>query len=288
MKSVKTPATAEELRAAVVSRYDGLSKRLQQVGRYVLDDPHAIGIETLAVIAERAGVQPSTIVRFAKELGFSGASQMQRLFREDLLRGESSVGYGERVRRFNELASRKKLVRHSDVLAEFVEGSTLALGNLAKSVSEDELKRAVALVDRAESVFIAGFRRAFPVAAYLAYMLQQVSKRTMFVDGTGGLNALQLKTIGPSDLLIAVSYHPYAPETIQAVDAAHEAGAKILSIGDSQVSPAATKATLALQVRESEVRGFRSLAASMCLAQALVIDLALEKTRQKKAARNAG
>jgi DNA-binding MurR/RpiR family transcriptional regulator len=35
-----------------------------------------------------------------------------------------------------------------------------------------------------------------------------------------------------------------------------------------------------LHVRESEVRKFRSLSASMCLAQALVINYAYEATRK--------
>ena len=281
MPKVAPPATAEELRAAIVARHDTLSKRLQQIARYVLDEPHALAIETLAVIAERAQVQPSAIVRFAQVFGFPGASHMQRLFREDLLQVNPALGYSERVRHFGEVASRRGQARHSDVLAEFAQGSTMALGNLVETITEKQLSEAVALIDRADCVYVAGFRRSFPVAAYLAYLLQQVGKRTSFVDGVGALNALQITSIRPGDLLIAISWHPYAEETIQTAQAAAAAGAKVLSIGDSPVSPVAALATLALQVREAEVRSFRSLAASMCLAQALVIDLAVEKTRRK-------
>lgn len=280
-QKVAPPTTAEELRAAIVARHGKLSKRLQQIARYVLDEPHALAIETLSVIAERAQVQPSAIVRFAQVFGFPGASQMQRLFRDDLLQANPALGYSERVRHFGELAGRKKLARHADVLAEFAEGSIIALRNLPETITEQQLSAAVALIDKAEAVYVAGFRRSFPVAAYLAYLLQQVGKRTAFVDGVGALNALQINSIRPADLLIAISWHPYAEETVQTAQAAVTAGARLLSIGDSPVSPVAAIATLALQVRESEVRSFRSLAASMCLAQALVIDLAVEKTRRK-------
>lgn len=281
MPKVAPPATAEELRAAIVARHDTLSKRLQQIARYVLDEPHALAIETLSVIAERAQVQPSAIVRFAQVFGFPGASQMQRLFRDDLLQGNPALGYSERVRHFGELAGRRKISRHSDVLAEFAEGSTMALANLAETITEKQLSEAVALIDKSDIVYVAGFRRSFPVAAYLAYLLQQVGKRTSFVDGVGALHPLQINSIRAEDLLIAISWHPYAEEAVQAAQAAAAAGARVLSIGDSPVSPIASLATLALQVREAEVRSFRSLAASMCLAQALVIDLAVEKTRRK-------
>jgi DNA-binding MurR/RpiR family transcriptional regulator len=96
MSEASPPTSAEELRAAILERYDGLSKRLQQIARYVLDEPNELALETLAVIAERSGVQPSAIVRFAKSFGFDGASQMQRLFRDGLLSGHAALGYSER------------------------------------------------------------------------------------------------------------------------------------------------------------------------------------------------
>jgi DNA-binding MurR/RpiR family transcriptional regulator len=274
------PKTAEELRAAILERYDSLSKRLQQIARYVLDEPNEMALETLAVISERCGVQPSAIVRFAKTFGYPGASQMQRLFRDGLLSGHAALGYGERVRHFNEAVARKP-EGGADVLAEFVEGNTLALQNLAQTVSEDDMAQAVKMIDKAETVYVVGFRRSFPVASYLAYSLQQVNKRTLFIDGVAGLTKQQVQTIGPKDVLIAVSYHPYAEETIQAVEMAAARGASILSISDSLVSPIAKPASLVLHVRESEVRTFRSLAASICLAQALVIGFAFESSRSK-------
>ena len=62
---------------------------------------------------------------------------------------------------------------------------------------------------------------------------------------------------------------------------AGQRGARILSISDSLVSPIAKLASLVLHVRESEVRTFRSLAASICLAQALVIGFAFTASKKK-------
>jgi DNA-binding MurR/RpiR family transcriptional regulator len=105
----------------------------------------------------------------------------------------------------------------------------------------------------------------------------------VFVDGVGGLARQQVAAIAPQDLLIAVSYQPYAEETLQAVEAAVAHGAPVLAISDSLVSPIAHPATITLQVRESEIRAFRSLSASMCLAQALVIGFAFEASRKEDA-----
>jgi DNA-binding MurR/RpiR family transcriptional regulator len=273
------PTTADELRAAILERYDSLSKRLQQIARYVLDEPNELALETLAVIAERSGVQPSAIVRFAKSFGFDGATQMQRLFRDGLLSGHAALGYSERVRNFNRAVDRGG----AELLSEFVEGNTMALQNLAQTVSDADLAAAVRLLEAAESVYVVGFRRAFPVSSYLAYSLQQAGKRTIFVDGVAGLARQQVQALTPKDLLIAVSYQPYAEETVQAVETAVGRGAPVLSISDSLVSPIAKPATVTLQVRESEIRAFRSLSASMCLAQALVIGFAFEQSRKEDA-----
>ena len=268
------PASAEELRAAILVRYESLSKRLQQIARYVLDEPNAMALETLALLAERTGVQPSAIVRFAKSFGFDGATQMQRLFRDGLLSGTAPMGYGERVREFTQTVEGKAVGDPGQVLGEFVEGNVVALQNLGKIVGREDLARAVKLISQAETVYVAGFRRSFPVAAYLAYSLMQVDKRTVFIDSLGGMSLQQVHAITAKDLLIAVSYHPYAEETVHVVDAAVAQGCGVLSISDSLVSPVAKPATQVLQVREAEIRKFRSLSASMCLAQALVISYA--------------
>lgn len=274
---IVAPTSVEAFREQLLKRYDELSKRLQQIARYVLDEPNEVALETLAVIAQRCGVQPSAIVRFAQSFGFSGATQMQRLFRDGLLSNDAGLGYGERVRRFNEALTGSPA--GEGLLSEFIDGNVLALQNLRQTVTEEEIRAAVRLVDQAEAIHVTGFRRAFPISSYLAYSLQQLGKRVLFMDGVGGLAKPQANTIRPGDLLIAASYHPYAPETVEIVGIAAGRGARILSISDSHVSPIAKAADVVLQVRDSETRGFRSLAASMCLAQALVIGFAFNADR---------
>lgn len=268
------PASAEELREAILARYDSLSKRLQQIARYVLDEPNAVALETLAVLSERSGVQPSAIVRFAKTFGFDGATQMQRLFRDGLLSANASLGYSERVREFAKAVDGKRVDDPGQVLTEFVEGNVLAMQHLGDSLDRTRLAGAVELISQAATVYVAGFRRSFPVAAYLAYSLHQVDKKTVFIDSVGGMTRQQIHGISPDDLLLLVSYRPYAEEAVHLIDAAVDCGAGVLSITDSPVSPVAKPATLVLQVKEAEIRKFRSLSTSMCLAQALVISYA--------------
>jgi len=270
------PETAEALRAQILEAYDGLSKRMKQVARYVLDQPDDLAFETLSLVSQRSGVQPSAVVRFAKSLGFSGANQMQRLIRDDLLSRRVDLAYGERVRQF--ARSAQSAPDDAGILAEHADADTLALANLKEAVSEENFNRAVDRLEQADTIYVAGARRSFPVASYLAYSFQQIGKKTVFIDGVGGFHAQAAKTLRSDDLLLAVSYHAYAEETIACARIAVERGAPILAITDSAVSPLATLASEVLLVREAEVRNFRSLAVSLCLAQSLVIAYAFRVT----------
>jgi len=265
------PATADELRAAILARYDTLSKRLKQVAHYVLDEPNAVALETLAVLAQRCGVQPSAIVRFSQAFGFEGASQMQRLFRDGLLSANAVLEYGERIRRFNQVVNDQHLNAPAQVLNEFAQGSVMALQHLDKSIDPQQLAQAVKLIAQADTVFVAGFRRSFPVAAYLTYSLHQVDKKTVFIDGGGGMTRQQIHGITQADLLLVVSYFPYAEEVVYLMDIAVKQGCKVVSISDSLLGPIARLANVVLPVKEAEIRGFRSLSSSMCLAQSLVM-----------------
>ena len=143
------PANADDLRAQILQRHGAMSKRLKQIARYVLDEPNAVALETLAVLADRCGVQPSAIVRFAKSFGFDGATQMQRLFRDGLLARGATLDYAERVREFNRSVEGRAANDPAQVLGEFVEANLLALTHLRESIDAKALSTALGVAEPA-------------------------------------------------------------------------------------------------------------------------------------------
>ena len=53
---MSSAANLNEFQEQVRARYDELSKRLQQVARYVLDNTNSVAFDTVAVIAKEADV----------------------------------------------------------------------------------------------------------------------------------------------------------------------------------------------------------------------------------------
>jgi DNA-binding MurR/RpiR family transcriptional regulator len=54
---IPVPKTTQELRQAIVERYDHLSKRLQLIARHALAQPDDFALQTLAVISMRSGAR---------------------------------------------------------------------------------------------------------------------------------------------------------------------------------------------------------------------------------------
>ena len=273
---MNAPSNSEKLRSEIVKSYDELSPRLQQVAKYVLDNPNDMALQTLAVIADRCQVQPSTIVRFAKTFGYDGASQMQELFRDEMLTQPPSPSYAERIRQYNRRLGVADSIAPHDVMREFADSNILALEHLRDTVRKADLERAIDLIRAAHAVYIVGLRRSFPVASYLAYALRHIDKRAYLLDGVAGMLSEQAGLLTAKDLLVAISFNPYAAETAQIATAAKESKARIIAITDSRLSPIASAADLTFEIKDAEVRQFRSLTASLCLAQSLVISYALE------------
>lgn len=265
-----TPAGSyDELRSAISARHGELSRQLQKVARFALDNPNDMALETVAILARRAEVQPSTLIRFAKTFGFEGFTDMQRLFRERLVDGTPS--YRERLRGSAEGAGGAETP--FAILDHFAEAGVAALRHLREEIRPEALARAVELLAAADCVHVVGQRRSYPVAAYLGYALSHLDRRTAMIDGVGGMTIQQAAAIRAEDVLIAVSFRPYAPDTIETARLARERGAQVVAFTDGPLSPLAPLAAVAFEVEDAEVRGFRALSATMCLAVSLVMAL---------------
>ena len=70
----------EHLRNELRVGYSNLSGRLQKIFRYAMRHPNEMSLETIAVIAQRAEVLPTSLIRYAKSLSFSGFREMQKVF----------------------------------------------------------------------------------------------------------------------------------------------------------------------------------------------------------------
>lgn len=267
------PQDVESFHALLAEQQPQLSTRLKQVAKYVVDAPQQVAFGTLAEIAQQIGVTSSTLVRFANYFGFSGFSELQKLYKQQLLNHPSN--YRERIRQLKQ-QDRAQSTANS-LLHEFVEGGRLSLALLEQQLDTHKLQSALDLLSAAEDIYICGVRRVYPVASYLYYALTQLEIRCHLVNNQAELGLMQLKWVNTQSVLIAITFSPYSNFTQEVAHVAKEKGAKLVLITDSELSPLAALADSLLIVHESEIKSFRSLTATICLAQTLCVSLGYAK-----------
>jgi DNA-binding MurR/RpiR family transcriptional regulator len=263
----------DRLLARVAASYDELPRQLKSVARYVERHRARVMVDRIGDVARECAVQPSAVVRFAQRFGYPGFSALQAVFREDYTReAAAATTYQQRIRRL--VTSKRRALTPVAVAREFVAASTAGLQELTRDFDDAALSAAIALLARAEHIYVVGVRRSYAVAAYMAYALRHIDKRVQLVDGVGGMAHEQMRSIGRDDVVVAISFTPYGRETLACVRHAQKRGAKAVVMTDSRLAPLARGASALLVVREGGAFAFRSLTNALCLAQALFVALA--------------
>ncbi|MEP2746397.1 MAG: MurR/RpiR family transcriptional regulator [Bauldia litoralis] len=262
------PRDFDGLKDLLISRREALPRRLVQVAAFALENPDEVAFGTVASVAAQAKVQPSTLIRFAQTLGYAGFTDLQDVFRAQLK--SRWPDYRERLARIGD-----HVTDHRDGVSGLVDGfaesAIASIDRLRETVSSMEVDRAATLLADAGTIYLLGLRRVFPVSAYLAYALGKIGCRAVLLDNVAALGPEQLAGANSGDALVAISFSPYAPITVELAARAAECGVPIVTITDSPFSPLSANATVQLEVVEADYAGFRSLAATMALAMALAV-----------------
>lgn len=261
-----------EFVAGLIARKPGLSRRLQQVAQYLLNNPEDAAIFTIVEIARRADVPPSAITRFAKELGFEGFAGLQSMFKQRLL--GPRMPYSDRLAAVTRQAPSAADPRDPHQLADlFIQAAIDALMRLREDVADAALDPFVVAMETAGAIHIAAARGAFGVGSYTYYGLSRIGKRAFLLDNLGSMRAEQLKAMDAGDALLVITFDDYTPETVELARTAHALGRTVLAITDNELSPVAGLATHVLYVKEARLGHFRSQVPAMVLCQTLVMSL---------------
>jgi DNA-binding MurR/RpiR family transcriptional regulator len=261
------PQNYEGIVNLITRDYAGLSPGYQQIARFFTQNPNVIALESINAIAEKCGVHPSSLVRFAQNLGYSGFKQLQGVFQTRL--ATAAPGFRERISALESELSRNVSHGNKGFLKDLVVRDIAALQGLLESITEESLSGAAKLLTGAQTIYIAGQLRSEPLALLLRYLLTMLHRRVILLDPAGGLAPEMAQTMGERDVLVSIAFRHYAKEVVSITELAAASGTPVIAITDSQLSPLAKEAKVLFTVPEDEYSFSRSLAAPMCLVQCL-------------------
>jgi DNA-binding MurR/RpiR family transcriptional regulator len=274
--SFEAPRDFASLKQRIGERAGALPRRLTQVATYALEHPDEIAFGTVASIAAAAQVQPSTLVRFAQGLGYQGFSDLQDVFRSRLR--DRILNYDERIEHLRQ--TNAKASKATVIFDGFSDASAKSLNDLREKLDSGKLEDAVSALAKAETIYLVGLRRSFPITSYMSYAFGKLGIRNNLIGAMGGLAQEDVSFATAKDVILAISFTPYASETVSLTQACHARNVPIIAITDSSFSPLAPLAKICFEVTEANFEGFRSMAATLSLAMTLTV--AVAERRSKK------
>ncbi|HEY7069490.1 MAG TPA: MurR/RpiR family transcriptional regulator, partial [Acidimicrobiales bacterium] len=238
------------------------------VAEVVLRDPELVAFGTVARVADAAETSGASVVRLATRLGFAGFSGLQAAVQ---------AGIGQQLR---PAVERIRAEQGDDVVSRTLRAELDNVQRTLLAVDPDAFARAVALLaDRRRRVLVVAGDAESGVGAMLAAGLALVRDDVHQVGGSDVAVARQLAGAGPATVIVAVDLRRYERWVVDHVSRAGEAGAAVVAVSDSLLSPLAARAEVAFTVSAEGAGVFDSHVGTLALANALVTGTAARLRR---------
>ncbi len=273
------PQDVNELNTLLQSKYAKLSKKMQLIAVYIIDQPQQLATNTLASIADDVGVYPSTLVRFAQTIGFSGFAQLQKLFKVRI--AQTTINYSQRIVDVKKVIKNDRSTNTTSIFHDVIERNIGTTKLLSEQIDPALIDKSVKMIYGASEVLVCGINRACPVVVYFNYMLNNLGIRCRIADNASVGSPPLDHWFSDKAVLIAITYNPYFLVTTQTVKIAKQSKTKVILITDTELNPIADLADHLFIVHEAEIHTFRSLNATLCLAQTMCVSIGYNQQKQK-------
>src|SRR6056297_4157012 len=231
------------LRIARKEAHLSLGPKAQKALADILDLRGDPALLSITARAEKLSVNPSTLTRLARNLGYPGFGAFQQVLldasmsapgdfytrqAQTALAGEDASGMGGIAR----------LSRENQANIErFLEGCDIG-----------QFQKATALITCAPRVMVHGIRQFHAFASFLVYGLRMIRSDVHMLDSSNLGVAEGLASMGPSDDLIADSCAPYSTQVAATARADADPDINIVAVTDRASSPLAAVSQAAILV----------------------------------------
>lgn len=204
-----------------------LSVKARSLLEALLATPERVGLSTISQLGVQHAVNPSSLTRLSRALGFSGFKAFQALFRKDLSDGTFYSTRAERLLDFGETPATRPGVAQDRALWE------QEMGNLSAAVEcldEAMLERAAARLATARRVQVIGLRASFGAAHYLAYYLDYLRDDVQLIDTQAGIDVERALRLDNDDLVVGIAFRPETRASVDYCRLAVEQGAQLVAL----------------------------------------------------------
>lgn len=203
----------------------------------MINNPNQSALYSISHLAKTFSVNPSTLTRLAKALGFSGFSVFQDIFRNYTANTDSF--YSSRA---DELVKGEFNHKGLDLAAKIANDENNNIVNMLSNINAETLDAVVETIYKAHRIRTHGLRQSYPIANYLSYGLGLIRKNVSVLSIAEHGIVHGISQLTPGDLLFAIGSKPYTRNTINAARMAKKQNITVITITDNYSSPLAESA----------------------------------------------
>lgn len=240
------------------------SASYQSIGEYIIANPDVAAYMTVAELAEVSHVSNVTVVRFARNLGYSRYAELKLELKYMLL---GDVRQIDRLRHSG-VASQKSALMQT--LEKSMRDDMQSIEQTLNSLKEEDIKIIVQRIATASRVFISGSHTEYGLACYFASQLSWIQSDVHLLDATHEPSYDLLSMANEKDVLLSLSFPPYPHQTVKMLEAARRRKAYCIAITDSPLSPLAKRANRSLYAKDLKLFFADNSAPVMSLLSALL------------------
>lgn len=243
--------------ARIRSKYPTLAASEARVATWVLQQPEKIMHLSMAQVAQACRVSDTTVLRFCRNTGFQGYTDLKLSIARDLT-SPTQVIHDDIVEGDTPITIARKVFM----------SNVQALYDTLEVLDEDILIKAINLLTNAGRILIIGTGTSGPIVQSMFNMFFRLGLNCS-AQTDSYLQLMEVALLGPGDVVVGISQSGSSVDPVLTLKQAKQNGVSTICITGNTQSPITEYADVTLL---SVAREARSEAIASRLAQATIID----------------
>ncbi len=257
---------ANQLQELLRDSLKSMPSKARRVVEYLLTHMREAPFISIGEVADQLDVSKAQIVRVARLLGFNGYADLKRELKKAVLEQVNPAAMLERaMSEEGDLAERIRRMEHAN------------LEDTWKSLRSEDVRSFCSSVKNAHGIYCAGWSISGMMAECLHSRLRELGLPAhQMYPGSGCLTLIeQARSIRDGDLVVAFDLPSYSVLLTEAVQSAHERGAKVITVTDSPAAPVCGSSDLSFYVSDNSPTFGSSLIGPLFLIHVLTSKLSV-------------
>lgn len=258
----------------IVDKMPSLSKGEKLVANYILGNYNEASLLSSTELAEKAGVSDTTVIRFARDLGFKGYLDFKKTLRGSAY---TTIGMYDTLCKMN-------IDSDNEYVANYMLSAISDLQSFVQSLDYEQVSEIAKILLNANHVYIGGLGSDAVVAQYLfTYMRKMGFHLTLLVEEGQTLRE-HLLNITSNDALLMCSYPRQFDDEKEMALRAKIAGATLITITNSVAEAIPLNGDYQVVITDQKRTFFNSYVVPMAFCNLLLLKInELAPTRVEKA-----